>query len=134
MGGSGEDPRKVSEWVRETEQLRTKGKEAPLTGADVMKWLKSGPKSRWESISTLEDTEAKAAVDAQLGQGAWDAYAEQRDKPAPIAPDFTDQAVKAAREFERRKSGAGKGRSTFLTGPTGLTDMAPVDTKKLVGS
>jgi hypothetical protein len=57
--------------------------------------------------------------------------------PPPAPPELpreTDEAVKRAREDERRRARAAVGRSgTILTGGTGLTAPATTEKKTLLG-
>lgn len=53
--------------------------------------------------------------------------------PAP-APDSTDEAVAKAKELERQRVGGARGiKSTFLTGPRGLSGPTPTMPKTLLG-
>lgn len=55
--------------------------------------------------------------------------------PMPGAPpDITDQAIRMARERERRRQSGGGRRSSFLTGALGDTGAVSSTVQKLIGS
>jgi hypothetical protein len=68
---------------------------------------------------------------------ALDAKVAEDNKPKatpPIAPDLTDKAVQAARLRAARQLALGQNlRSTFLTGPQGVTAPKPLGYQSLYG-
>ena len=56
--------------------------------------------------------------------------------PAPPGPppDLTDQAIRMARERERRRQSGGGRRSSFLTGALGESGAASTTVQRLMGS
>ncbi|HEY6018621.1 MAG TPA: hypothetical protein VIY48_01660, partial [Candidatus Paceibacterota bacterium] len=53
--------------------------------------------------------------------------------PAPVMPDITDQAVRAAKMRENTTSLFGSRRASMLTGPLGDRSRIPLYSKSILG-
>lgn len=79
-------------------------------------------------VANEDAAKAKKAVDAK-------AAADEATARALIPPDLTDKAVQEARARQARQLTLGQGRrSTFLTGPQGVTAQKPLGYQTLLGS